>query len=234
MPPPAPGHMVKPVDSWWTVLAVDPIAVRIVPFLARRAPVTPSRVTLVAHLLGIVSAVLFARGQLVAGALVFQVRFLCDCVDGKLARITGQSTLFGRDLDAWGDRILVMVNLGALGWTVDPLATLIIVGAYPVSFHLLEVRDQVLREAGRRPQHVRMRDEGYGAFMARHRLYPMPSPIEAEHLALFAAPLLAAAGVDLLAPVFWIVAAFFVLQGARYLVTTLRTGAAVDGTAATG
>lgn len=234
MPPPAPGQMVKPVDSWWTVLAVDPIAVRIVPVLARRSSITPSRVTLVAHLLGIVSAVLFARGHLVAGALVFQVRFLCDCIDGKLARITGQSTLFGRDLDAWGDRILVMVNLGALGWTVDPLATLIIVGAYPVSFHLLEVRDQVLREAGRRPQHIRMRDEGYGAFMARHRLYPMPSPIEAEHLALFAVPLLAAAGVDLLVPVFWIVAAFFVLQGARYLVTTLRTGASVDGTAATG
>lgn len=220
--------MVKPVDAWWTVLVVDPIATRVVPRLARIPSITPSRITLVAHALGVVSAVLFATDHLVAGAIVFEIRFVGDCLDGKLARVTHQSTLFGRDLDAWGDRIVVMVNFAALGWVVDPLAALILIGAYPVSFHLLEVRDQALRQAGARAQHERMRDGGYGAAMARRRLYPMPTPIEAEHVALFVAPLLAAAGLDVLVPAFWLVSAFFVVQGMRYLVTTLRTGAAVD------
>lgn len=220
--------MVKPVDSWWTVLFVDPIATRVVPRLARLSSVTPSRITLLAHGLGVVSAVLFAGDHLVAGAIVFEIRFLGDCLDGKLARVTRQPTLFGRDLDAWGDRIIVMVNFAALGWVVEPLAALILIGAYPVSFHLLEVRDRALREAGRRPQHERLRDRGYGAAMARRRLYPMPTPIEAEHLTLFVAPLVTAAGLDVLVPALWLVTAFFVAQGVRYLVATLRAAAAAD------
>ncbi len=220
--------MVKPVDAWWTVLFVDPIATRVVPWLARHPVVTPSRITLVAHALAIVSAVLFATDNLVAGAVVFELRFIGDCLDGKLARVTGQSSFFGRDLDAWGDRILVMVNFAALGWAINPLAALVVVGAYPVSFHLLEVRDQVLEHAGQRAQHRRMRDRGYGAAMARRRLYPMPTPIEAEHLALFIAPLLVSIGIEVVGPAFTVVAAFFVFQSIRYLAVTLRTGATVD------
>lgn len=220
--------MVKPVDAWWTVLFVDPIATRIVPRLTRHPAITPSRITLVAHALAVVSAALFATDHLVAGAIVFEIRFIGDCLDGKLARVTGQSTFFGRDLDAWGDRILVMVNFAALGWALNPVAALVIVGAYPVSFHLLEVRDHVLEEAGQRAQHQRMRDRGFGAAMARRRLYPMPTPIEAEHLALFIAPLLTLADLDVIEPILALVAVFFVFQSIRYLATTLRTGASVD------
>ena len=233
-PPLALDRMSKPVDAWWTVLVIDPVATRIVPRLARWTSVTPSRITVLAHALGIASAVLFATDHLLAGAVVFEVRFLGDCLDGKLARVTGQSSLFGRELDAWGDRILVMGNLAALGWAVDPLATLVLIGAYPVSFHLLEVRDGVLREAGARATHARLRDDGIGAFMARHRLYPMPTPIEAEHMTLFVAPLLVEIGVDVLVAVYWTAAAFFVFQAIRYLVTTLRTGASIDQRAGVG
>lgn len=226
--------MVKPVDAWWTVLVIDPVATRIVPPLARRTAITPTHITVVAHVLGFVSAVLFANGHLVAGAVVFELRFFGDCLDGKVARVRGTSSVLGRELDAWGDRIIVLTNFAAIGWGVAPLATLVVVGAYPVSFHLLDVRDRVLRQNHEAPPHETLRDRGYGAAMARRRLYPMPTPIEAEHLALFVAPLLTAFGIDLIGAAMWAVAAFFALQAMRYLASTLRAGASIDRQATSG
>ncbi len=45
--------MNKPADSWWTVLAIDPIAVRVVPWLSGRRAVTPLRLTLTAFAIGL-------------------------------------------------------------------------------------------------------------------------------------------------------------------------------------
>ena len=47
---------LKAVDSWWTVLVVDPAAIRIARGLSRFGAVTPTRVTVVAQLLAIGSA----------------------------------------------------------------------------------------------------------------------------------------------------------------------------------
>lgn len=221
-------RMVKPIDSWWTVLFVDPIATRVAPVLARRPSVTPARITAVAHILAIASALLFANGLILAGAILFEIRFVLDCVDGKVARITGSSSTFGRLFDAFGDRVLVTVNLAALGWSHAPLTGLVLAGAYPLSHHLLEVRDATLAEAGQTKRVDRTVRGGWGAAMARRRLYPMPTSIDAEHLALFVAPLVQSLGVDALTGTLWVVSAFFVWQCARYLVGLLRAAAAVD------
>lgn len=227
-------RMVKPIDSWWTVLFVDPIATRVAPVLARRRSITPAKITAVAHILAVASALLFANGLTLAGAIVFEIRFVLDCVDGKVARITGSSSRFGRVFDAFGDRVLVTANLAALGWSHAPLTGLVLAGAYPLSHHLLEVRDATLAEAGHTKRVDRTVQRGWGAAMARRRLYPMPTSIDAEHLALFVAPLVHALGVDALTGTLWVVSAFFVWQCARYLVGLLRAAAAVDALESTG
>lgn len=221
-------RMVKPIDSWWTVLFIDPIATRAAPVLARRPSITPTRITAAAHLLAVASALLFANGLILAGAIVFEIRFVLDCVDGKVARITGSSSRFGRLLDAFGDRVLVTANLAALGWSHAPLTGLVLAGAYPLSHHLLEVRDATLAEVGRTKRVERTVQGGWGAAMARRRLYPMPTSIDAEHLALFVGPLVQTLGVHALTGTLWVVSAFFVWQCARYLVGLLHAAAAVD------
>jgi phosphatidylglycerophosphate synthase len=107
----------KKRDAWWTVLLVDPVATPLVRQVALRTKVTPNQITVGAFLLGLVSAACFALGEwrwLVAGAVLYHVSFIFDCMDGKLARLTGQGSVFGAWLDFVFDRIRVAACAVAL------------------------------------------------------------------------------------------------------------------------
>jgi len=102
----------KKRDAWWTVLLVDPVATPLVRLTAMRTRITPNQITWGAFVLGLVSAACFAFGDwrwLIAGALVYHLSFILDCMDGKVARLTGQGSVFGAWLDFVFDRIRVAV-----------------------------------------------------------------------------------------------------------------------------
>lgn len=101
----------KKRDAWWTVLLVDPIATRLVCVLARWNFVTPNRVTWAALFVGLGSAFFFLQADWVSlciGAALYHVSFILDCIDGKLARLKGNGTVFGGWLDYVFDRIRVL------------------------------------------------------------------------------------------------------------------------------
>jgi len=103
-------RVCKRRDAWWTVLLVDPMATRLVRWTANRTRATPDQVTWAALLLGLGAAGCFAQarpGWLAAGALLYHLSFVLDCVDGKLARLQGRGTLFGGWLDFVLDRVRV-------------------------------------------------------------------------------------------------------------------------------
>ncbi|MEU6992660.1 CDP-alcohol phosphatidyltransferase family protein [Streptomyces sp. NPDC046465] len=109
----------KKRDAWWTVLLVDPVATPLVRFTAMRTRLTPNQITWGAFLLGLGSAACFAFGDwkwLALGAVIYHISFIFDCMDGKLARLTGQGSVFGAWLDFVFDRIRVMVCGVALMW----------------------------------------------------------------------------------------------------------------------
>lgn len=100
----------KKRDAWWTVLLVDPVATPLVRLTAMRTRITPNQITWGAFVLGLVSAACFAFGDwrwLIIGALVYHLSFILDCMDGKVARLTGQGSVFGAWLDFIFDRIRV-------------------------------------------------------------------------------------------------------------------------------
>jgi phosphatidylglycerophosphate synthase len=103
-------------DSWWTVYFVDPVACRVALPVANRTRLTPNGLTVLSLVLGTVSAACFAMNQLVAGALVFYLSFMIDCVDGKIARLKGTGTPFGLWLDYVGDRVRVVLCAGGLAY----------------------------------------------------------------------------------------------------------------------
>ncbi|WP_430783705.1 CDP-alcohol phosphatidyltransferase family protein [Actinoplanes sp. G11-F43] len=100
----------KPVDAWWTVLLVDPLASRLVRLVAPYRWITPNILTLIASIFGFGAAACFAVGEtwyLVAGGLLFHISFVVDCMDGKIARLNGTGTMFGQWLDFVLDRVRV-------------------------------------------------------------------------------------------------------------------------------
>lgn len=107
----------KKRDAWWTVILVDPVATPLVRWTVMRTRITPNQITWGAFLLGLVSAAFFAQGDwqwLVAGAVVYHFSFILDCMDGKVARLTGTGSVFGAWLDFVFDRIRVMACAVAL------------------------------------------------------------------------------------------------------------------------
>jgi hypothetical protein len=100
----------KPIDAWWTVILVDPLASRLVRLVAPYRWITPNVLTLVATILGAGAMAGFARGDewsLIAGAALFHLSFVVDCMDGKIARLNGTGTIFGQWLDFVLDRVRV-------------------------------------------------------------------------------------------------------------------------------
>jgi phosphatidylglycerophosphate synthase len=107
----------KPRDSWWTVLLTDPVAIRLVRVSVPHRWITPNRVTLLAFLTGLGAAACFlqgTRGWLIAGALIFQLSFVLDCVDGKIARWNRTGSILGSWLDFGLDQVRLAVCVLAL------------------------------------------------------------------------------------------------------------------------
>jgi phosphatidylglycerophosphate synthase len=97
---------VKANDGFFTTFFVSPYSKYLAHWAARRG-LTPNQVTIASALLGLAAAAAFALGSragLVAGAVLLQVAFTTDCVDGQLARYSRQFSKLGAWLDAVLDR----------------------------------------------------------------------------------------------------------------------------------
>lgn len=97
---------VKSDDGFFTTYFVSSYSRYVVRWAARRG-LTPNTVTWASMAVGGLAAAGFATGSrpgLVAGALLLQVAFLLDCVDGQLARYTGRFSALGAWLDGVFDR----------------------------------------------------------------------------------------------------------------------------------
>jgi len=102
----------KPRDSWWTVCLVDPLASRLVKGTANKTSITPNQLTIGALVLGLAAAVCFFFADwywLLAGAVLFHLSFVLDCMDGKIARLKGNGSVFGSWLDYVFDRVRVLI-----------------------------------------------------------------------------------------------------------------------------
>jgi hypothetical protein len=111
---------VKARDGWFTTFFVSPYTRFWARWAARRG-LTPNQVTSASMATGALAALLFAGGQrwtAVLGALVLQLSFSLDCVDGQLSRYTQRFTAFGGWLDSTFDRAkeyLVYAGLAVWG-----------------------------------------------------------------------------------------------------------------------
>jgi phosphatidylglycerophosphate synthase len=112
-----------------------------------RLGVAAPAVVLANALTGLVAAFALARGELVAAAVLLQLKTLLDNTDGQLARLTGRVTLVGRYLDTEADLVVNAAIFAALGHvTGEPLlaalsfAALVLVLA--VDFNVTELYRQ--------------------------------------------------------------------------------------------
>ena len=88
--------------------------------------VSPVAVVVANGLAGLAGALAIARGQLVAGALLLQLRTLLDNADGRLARASGRTSALGRYLDTEVDLVVNALVFAALAdETSSPVLALV-------------------------------------------------------------------------------------------------------------
>jgi archaetidylinositol phosphate synthase len=78
--------------------------------------ITPPALVLANAATGLVAALALAGGDLLAAALLLQVKTLLDNTDGQLARATNRVTLLGRYLDTEADLVVNASLFAALGY----------------------------------------------------------------------------------------------------------------------
>ena len=231
-------RMVKAQDAWWTVLAIDPLAVPMTLWIAHHTRLTPNMVTAIANVIGFGAGLAFLGGWLWLGAVLYQVAFLFDCIDGKLARYKRMSSPVGAFLDWMLDRsmdVYAAITLAAGAWrrSGDPqvlIAGLVWLGLFCIRYLMVQ-RRHVLLGFGREPATSVRRTVGrrglarrWIEFCRRHRLYPVPSNIEIFLVTFTVFPL---AGRPLWG--FWLGAAAFAFLSATGLRTVLRELARGEG-----
>ena len=185
----------KPVDSWWTVAMVDPVAIRVLPSLLRLRRATPNAVTGLAFVVGLVSIALFAGGHWVLGALAYELRFFLDCLDGKIARVRRLSSPTGALFDRLADMVSIPAAYGAIGFVLAahgdlPERLALLVPALALLVAGLEaVLETVRLRAPAAGPGLAAPATGLIGWARRHRFTLRPWTVEAETLGLFLGPL---------------------------------------------
>jgi phosphatidylglycerophosphate synthase len=178
---------VKGTDGFFTTFFVSPYSKHIAHWAAHRG-LTPNQVTTFAMLLGALAAAGFATGErwgLIAGAVLLQISFTADCVDGQLARYTGQFSRTGAWLDAVFDRAKEYLAFAGLAigaahmgddvWLLACAAITLQTVRHTAGFSFMIARGQVT-EATRQPPLERALDDAAAAAEARAAGRPVASP----------------------------------------------------------
>lgn len=199
-------------DAWWTVIAIDPLAMRVLPHLVHRPYVTPNRISLVSFVFAVASALAFLDERFVLGAVLFELRFFTDCLDGKLARIRGISSERGAFIDNTADLIGTAACYAALGYVAFDSTAAAGVGLLVALLHVTYTWSTLQRSrlGALDPDRPRA-----GGKQVRRRMQPVPYGVDVEALTLFLLPL--TRNLDLVRFGMWVAVAFYAVAALRNL-----------------
>jgi len=92
----------KPREEWWSRVFASPVALGLLCLVGDWKLITPNRLTIASFLLTLLVAALIltgSAGELRLAAVLLQVAYIFDCMDGQLARYRKQTSDLGAFLD---------------------------------------------------------------------------------------------------------------------------------------
>jgi len=96
---------IKTRDGWWASIFAGPAANRLLEPIADIQWITPNIITISSLVIGIIAAYCFCSQAYILGAILVQLSFVVDCMDGQLARYRQQFSKLGAWLDRISDRV---------------------------------------------------------------------------------------------------------------------------------
>lgn len=94
--------------------------------------ITPTQMTIVSFILGILSAISFAMSNLLIGAALYYISDVLDGVDGILARRRGMSTSYGAYLDSCLDRYVDVAIISGICVYLSHIEYIWLIGIFAI------------------------------------------------------------------------------------------------------
>ncbi len=163
---------------------VDRIAAVLVWLNVNYLRVHPNYISLLSGIFALGAVMSFFEGKMIAGAVLYFLSFLMDCVDGPSARAMKKTTKLGVVLEVWFDSLRLVGSTMALYWTLDvnrPFELLV----WAISFAAGVWLYPKLKESYGGILKKRKEGEKMG-----YRLFPIPAWMDAEVFAFFLSPIL--------------------------------------------
>jgi hypothetical protein len=195
------------ITSWWIVL-LDPFASRVGWCIANFTNLRPNTITILGGTIAFTSAVLMFNNYLIIGAILFEIFYIFDMVDGRIARLKDLSSKGGKCLDYLMDRVVIFSLTLALvlnSLNTPPFTGIVFLGfifAFLEIFNILasntinqtfDIKSDLLssEDAGRitKTSILLKKYRSIKEYMDRFRLPVLPSGIEAIHIAFFIGPI---------------------------------------------
>ena len=104
-------------EDIWTYKFIRPLSVYPT-WVCLKLGIKPNQVTVFGFLLGILGCVLLSFGTyttIILGALLINLNYLLDRVDGNVARMTNTTSQFGKILDVYCDYVIMVLTPVSLG-----------------------------------------------------------------------------------------------------------------------
>ncbi len=134
------------------------------------AHISPNAATGLDLIFGVAAAVLVLLDHWFLGVVLIQIFGIFSCVDGEIARIQGRSSSFGDFLDTLTDRVVELLLVGAIAWSlsarVDPASALTVGFALLGGVFVLTVSSEKFRSTWQMSYPKRRLERLQGLFCA--------------------------------------------------------------------
>ena len=100
-------------SSLW-ILLLEPIASRLSWVFVNYTNIRPNVITIISIFIAYISLFLVLWNYLILAAIIFELHYIFDMVDGRIGRLKNLTSDFGKCLDHFGDRIIYFSLAAAL------------------------------------------------------------------------------------------------------------------------
>ncbi|GAX86854.1 conserved hypothetical protein [Lebetimonas natsushimae] len=184
--------------SWWAIIFNLLPAKYITYFVANKTNITPNQITFISFIVAILAGEAFFKGYFILGAILYQLSFIFDIVDGALARVTNQSSKFGAFFDVFTDWIKAPLLFVIIFLKTNHYYSLIFLLLLLFWLCLANKYNDMLFYKGTKSISKNIAEksfsemnfiEKYFFYMKKNHIQPFPSTVEVEGFLLFLYPI---------------------------------------------
>jgi len=178
--------------NWWDLIVNLKITKYLTYYIANYTKLTPNQITLISLIFAVFAGIAFLNQYYVAGAILYQISYIFDIVDGALARVTNQTSKFGAFLDVFTDWLKAPLLIIILLWDKQFFLITILFLLF-INCCINKYNDMLFfttkKSITKSNEILKSKIGKYFEFMKAKYIQPLPGIVEFEALVLFFYPI---------------------------------------------